>query len=372
MEDSIVIIVIAQVLGLISWLLLLYSYTKEDIDKLLFLQIFVAVFDVASYLLLGADAGMLICLIELIKSILYYKTDKDKMIFWFGIIFYFIIGLLTIDHWYACLPVIASLIDSYGTARDSKSANIASIISNILWVVYDLIILSYIGAVTDAIVIVCNISVLVLGYSRLLKISKFRIIKCYYLNRKTIDKIYNLDLKNYGNNNIWDKDYQMDVYKKNNDSLLEIKYKHDFVGYINYLNITFDLYENLKRKRTMPSKIDLDNIIEFKRNKKSYIVIESVNIEEKYEKDQAIELIDKKIKFFLRIKNSRKIYIHGIIAYAYTDFEKQLYEYIGFNRLKELDDNIILYEMEVDNIKKIINKIDIEKTIQQGDDNNGV
>ena len=86
MEESLVIVIRAQVLGLISWLLLLYSYTKEDIDKLLYLQIFVAVFDVASYLLLGADAGMLICLIELIKSILYYKTDKDKMIFWFGII----------------------------------------------------------------------------------------------------------------------------------------------------------------------------------------------------------------------------------------------------------------------------------------------
>ena len=66
MDTTLIIIIIAQVLGLISWLLLLYSYTREDIDDLLYLQIFVAFFDVASYLLLGADAGMLICLIELI------------------------------------------------------------------------------------------------------------------------------------------------------------------------------------------------------------------------------------------------------------------------------------------------------------------
>ncbi len=354
MEDSLVIVIIAQVLGLISWLLLLYSYTKEDIDKLLYLQIFVAVFDVASYLLLGADAGMLICLIELVKSILYYKTDKDKMIFWIGIIFYFLIGLLTIDHWFACLPVLASLIDSYGTARDSKSANIASIVSNLLWVFYDVIILSYVGAVTDGIVIVCNISVLLLGYSRLLKISKFRIVKCNYLNKKTIDNIYNIDVKKFGIENVWDKNYQKQIYEKNNDSLLEIKYKHNFVGYINYLNITPELYENLKRKRTMPTKLDLDSIIEFKRNKKSYVLIESINLEPQYEKDQTIEAIDKKLKYLLRIKRSRKIYIHGIIAYGFTDFEKQLYNQIGFKNIKELDDNIILYELESDDIKGIL------------------
>ena len=138
-------VIIAQILGLISWLLLLYSYTKEDIDELLYLQIFVAVFDVASYLLLGADAGMLICLVELIKTVLYYKTDKDRMIFWIGVVCYALIGMLTIDHWFACLPVLGSIIDSYGCSRDSKTANIASIISNALWVAYDIIILSFIG-----------------------------------------------------------------------------------------------------------------------------------------------------------------------------------------------------------------------------------
>ena len=354
MEPSFTIIVIAQILGLISWLLLLYSYTKEEINDLLFLQIFVAVFDVASYLLLGADAGMLICLVELIKTILYYKTDKDRLIFWIGLICYTLIGLLTIDHWFAILPVLGSIIDSYGTSKDSKSANIASIISNALWVAYDLIILSYIGALTDAIVIICNISVLVFGFSRVLRISKFRIIKYTYLTRKTIDEIYNLDLKNFGENNLWDKNYQMDIYRRNRDSMFIIKYKHNFVGYINYLNIIPEEYESLKRKRTMPELFDLDTIYPFRRNRKSYLIIESINIEKKYEREEAIVLIDKKFRSFLRLKHSRKIFIHGILGYGFTDFEKQVYECIGFNKVKDLEDNITLYELDEDSIKRCL------------------
>lgn len=353
MNTGLIILIVAQFLGLISWILLLYSYTKEDIDDLLFLQIFVAVFDVASYLLLGADAGMLICLVELIKTILYYKTDKDRLIFWIGVVFYALIGLLTIDHIYACLPVLGSLIDAYGTSRDSKSANVASIISNIMWVAYDLIILSYIGALTDFVVIVCNISVLFLGYSRLLRISKFRIVKCNYLNKRTIDKIYDLDLKNFGEDNLWDKKYQKNIYIRNSDSMFLIKYKYDFVGYINYLNIIPDEFEALKRKRTMPDLFNLNSIIEFKKNKKSYIVIESINIKQQYEKEQCQELIDKKIKSFIKLKRNRKIYIHGVLGYGLTDFEKQTFEYMGFNKVKELDDNITLYELDEEAIKKI-------------------
>ena len=354
MEPSFTVIVIAQILGLISWLLLLYSYTKEEINDLLFLQIFVAVFDVASYLLLGADAGMLICLVELIKTILYYKTDKDRLIFWIGLICYILIGFLTIDHWFAILPVLGSVIDSYGTSKDSKSANIASIVSNILWVIYDLIILSYIGALTDAIVIACNVGVLFLGYSRLLRIHKFRIIKYSYLSKKTIDNIYNLDLKNFGENNIWDKNYQMDVYRKNNDSIFIIKYKHSFVGYINFLNIIPEEYEKIKRKRTMPDMYDLDTIVPFKRNRKSYILVESINIEKQYEREEAIVLIDKKFRSFLRLKHSRNIYIHGILGYGFTDFEKQVYECIGFKKVKDLSDNETLYELDRESIKRCL------------------
>ena len=312
MDFNLIIVIIAQVFGIISWLLLLYSYTKEDIDKLLYIQILVCLFDVISYLLLGADAGLLICLVELIKTILYYKTDKDRLIFRIGLVFYILISFLTVKSWITILPVLGSIIDSFGVSKDSKSANICSIISNTLWTIYDILILSYIGALNDVVVIICNISVLFLGYSRIMHIHKFRIVKYNYLTNRVIDKIYNLDKKTFGEENTWDKDYQRIIYNKNNDSLFMIKYKHDIVGYLNYLNV----------------------------------------VEDEYEKDETIELINKKLKSFIKLKHKRRVYISSILVLATSTFEKDLCERLSLNKYKELEDNTYLYELTEDQIKK--------------------
>ena len=352
MDISLIIIIVAQIFGIISWLLLLFSYTREDIDELLFVQIGVCAFDVISYLMLGADAGLLICIVELVKTFLYYKTDKDKEIFIVSIFIYLLIGLLTIRHWYACLPVIGSLLDSFGASRDSKTANICSIVSNSLWTIYDILILSYIGAFNDIVVVLCNISVLFLGYSRLMHISKFRIVKYGYLTKKTIKKIQDLDAKNFGKENTWDYDYQKAVYRKNQDSLFVIKYKHELAGYLNYINVIPEEYERLRKARKMPEKLDLDKIIPFKSNKKTYLIFESINVKKEYEKDQTINLICRKIASFIKQKQRQRIYIHGILGYAMTEFEENVYISLGFRKVKELDERIILYELPEDDIKE--------------------
>ncbi len=353
MEIGLIIFIIAQVFGIISWLLLIYSYTREDIDKLLFVQILVCLFDFISYLLLGADAGLFICLIELLKTIFYYKSNKDHIIFCFCLVAYLVVGLFSIRHWFAILPVLGSIIDSFGTSKDSKTANICSIISNTLWTIYDILILSYIGAFNDIVVVICNILILFRGYSRLMKISKFRIIKTNYLTKKNIDDIFDLDKKNYGVDNTWDKNYQLDVFKRNKDSFFIIKYKHDLVGYINYLNITFDEFEKMKRRKVYPDYLDESQIIPFKANKKTYILIESINIKPEFDKEETIELINKKLHNFIKLKRRQRIYIHGLLGIGLTSFQKELYEKIGFNKIKKYKDNINLYELPYEVIYKI-------------------
>lgn len=346
MSMGLVMFIIAQVFAVISMILLLYSYTREDIDELLYFQILVSVFEITSYFLLGADAGLLICLIELVKTYLYYKTDKDNIIFNISIVLYILVGLLVFKHWFAVLPVLGSIIDSYGTSRSSKAANICSILSNILWIVYDIIILSYVGALNDALVIACNILVLTTGYSKLMRISKFRIVKTRYLSKKARKEIYELDQKNYGENNLWDKEYQYRLFKKNKDSFFLIIYKHTVVGYINYFNVDYEEYERIKKIRKYSNYIDEDKIKPFIPNRKSYIVIESINIRSSYEKDETIKLISKRIKYFIKDKYRKRIYIHGILGIALTDFEKKVFDDAYFNKVKDLEDNITLYELD--------------------------
>ena len=350
------IFIAAQICTAIGWGFLVFSYTREDIDDLLKAQIAVCVFDIAAYILLGADAGLLICFFELVKTILYYKTNKDKLIFWLSLIVYTVIAILTVREWFAILPILGSAIDSFGASRDSKTANICSIISNTLWAIYDVMILSYVGALGDSAVVLCNIGVLLFGYSRLMHISKLRVVKYSYLSSKTLNKIHDLDEKNFGADNSWDKEYQLKAYKKNDDSFFAIKYKHDLVSYINYFNLEPEEYEHLKRVRKMPERVNLDKVIEFKMRRKAYVFIESVNVRKEYEKEQTTELIRKKLASFVKAKWRQQVYIHGLLGYAMSDYEKELYQSIGFTKVKVFEDESALFELEESKIKRFLLK----------------
>ena len=176
-------------------------------------------------------------------------------------------------------------------------------------------------------------------------ISKFRIVKYNHLTKKTIDKIYNLDKKNYGEEKTWDKEYQKDIYNKNTDSLFIVTYKHELVGYINYLNIEKEEYERLKKIRKLPNILDLNKIIKFKKNRKNYLLIESINIKKEYEKEKTIELIHKKIKSFINKKYRQNVLINSILFFATSNFEKEICEYMKLNKIKKLDDNTYIYEL---------------------------
>ena len=54
------------------------------------------------------------------------------------------------------------------------------------------------------------------------------------------------------------------------------------------------------------------------------------------------------------MKKNRKIYIHGIIGYAITNFENEVYKNLNFNKVKDLKDNITLYELDDEDIKKYL------------------
>ena len=197
--------ILAQIFAILGWLFLLYSYYKDDIQKLLRIQILAAIFDTLSYLLLGADAGILICAFELIKSILYYKTDKDNFIFLATLPIYAIIA------WFSCndeglvalLPVIGSIIDGFVLTRNKTVATIGSIVASILWIIYDILILAYSAAFTDSVLVISNIFVLFLGYSRILHIDKLHIVRCRYLSRRICANIIALDRDNYAEEYLW-------------------------------------------------------------------------------------------------------------------------------------------------------------------------
>jgi hypothetical protein len=110
--------------------------------------------------LLGAYSGLFICIFEVFRDSLYYKTDKDDIIFIVSVPIYILYGLITYSGLVELLPIFSSTIDGYTLTKKKKIVVFGAIVSYTIWVIYDLAVKSYSGALTDGIVVLSNLSIL--------------------------------------------------------------------------------------------------------------------------------------------------------------------------------------------------------------------
>ncbi len=153
-----------QLIGVIAWLLIVISYYRKNTDKILFVQVISNVLWCLHYFLLAAWSGLFICVFEFLRDALYYKTDQDDYIFLGSVPIYIIYGILSYTTIIELLPVFSSTIDGYTLTKKKKIVVFGAIISYTLWLIYDLSSKSYSGAVTDAIVVVSNLSILLFNF----------------------------------------------------------------------------------------------------------------------------------------------------------------------------------------------------------------
>lgn len=363
-----ILVVLAQVAAIIGWLLLVYSYYKNDIDELLFVQIISSIFYCISYFLLGATSGLIVCFIELLKCIGYYKTDKDEFIFLITLPIYILISIFTYDGFISLLPIIGSLIDGFSLTKNKNVATIGSIMSNMLWLIYDIIILAFVAALTDGVLVVSNCLLLLFGYSRLIKSNKLTIILSRGFNKNIHKAIQNLDVNNYGEEYTWSFDYEKNINNKNNDSMLIIKYNNNIVGYLNYFVLNESEYLKIINSEEIVKEYDLNNIIKYRKNRKNYLVIDSINIKSQFQNHVSIDLIIKKLKKIIRKKHNEGYKIESIISVAFNKFEENVLKQAGFDKYKEYSNKETLYVIDRKNIEDIylknMNKKNDYKTYQ--------
>lgn len=159
--------IIAQIVGIIAWIILNLSYHRKTTNKILVFQITGNVFFCLHYLMLGAYSGLFICFIETLFDFGYYKTDKDKLLYVISVPVRIIGGLLTYRTVVDTLPICASLLDGYCLTKKKKVVVIGAIITYMLWVIYDICVLSLSGAITDGIIMMNNIIIFLFKYRTL-------------------------------------------------------------------------------------------------------------------------------------------------------------------------------------------------------------
>lgn len=340
--------VVAQILAVIGWFFLIYSYYKDDIHELLRMQIIACSFETASYLVLGAYAGVFACLLDLIKAVLYYKTDKKTAVFFGTLPFYIILAVFSIQSEgpIALLPAIGGVIDGFVLTRSKTTATIGSIIASTLWVIYDFIVFAYAAAAADIVLITSNFFVLFLGYSRIQHIDRLHVVKCQYLTRHLSINILNLDKKNYPAEYLWSVDRQRDLFKLNPDSIMLIRNKKHIIGYLNYLTITEEAYKHYKRALQFYRDVSPESITVMKRRRKNYLLIESICVDKSYDSEKMANFISRHFRTFLRNRHKQGYNVHGIISVAISNFEQEFLESAQFAHIKDYKGGEALYELD--------------------------
>ena len=154
-----------------------------------------------------------------------------------------------------------------------------------------------------------------------------------------IDDIITLDDDFYDQAYLWNNDYQRKVYDRNHDSFIAVSLDNKLVGYINYLSITKELYNQMKESNEIVDDFKLEDIIPF--GDEIYLTVNSIVILKEHQDGEVIKLINN--EFLKKINN---LSIKGINTIAISPDGNKWAQNMGFTLYKKLDDGNTLYVKE--------------------------
>lgn len=337
------VFILAQAFGILAWLLMVVSYYRKNTNKILFVQLLAIICYCLNYVFLGAYTGMIIIIFELIRDYAYYKSDKDDYIFAFSLPFYLVLAYFSKNELIELIPIAASILEGFTFTKKKGVVVTGALVVYTMWIVYDLKVMSYTGAITDAIIVLSNAFIIARYFVIRKKVDKFRIYSHHIMDDGMFNEISKLDKEVYPKDFLWKSDYQKKLYDKNKDTFSLIKYKKDLVGYINYLVITEDEYEKIINSKKIVINYDSDDIVKYHKNKGNYVVIDSIVVDEKYYNKKTVKLFNKAIKKYFAQKRKEGYLVNNIIAIGTTDFEKSVLDNSMLKNKKKLKNKNILY-----------------------------
>lgn len=157
--------VLVQSIGVIAWLFIFVSFYRKNTDKILIFQVIASLLYCVHYYFLEAYSGLLMCALAAIFDYAYYKTDKDKYLYWVSIPLRIMCGMFSYKTIIDVLPIIASLLDGYILTKEKKIVVFGAIIYYSLWVIYNIFVGSYSGVITDMILVLSNLGILLFNYN---------------------------------------------------------------------------------------------------------------------------------------------------------------------------------------------------------------
>lgn len=155
--------IIAQIFGLLGAISMLLSSWQKTRKKVLALITIDSIFYFIQYILLGALSGALSNIIGIIRTTLFMSKEKYKIlqkdaILYLIITLYIIIGIFSYNGIISTFPVIVSILYSIILWHDNvKTIRIGSAIMILSWVIYNIGVGAYVGALIETILFISSL-----------------------------------------------------------------------------------------------------------------------------------------------------------------------------------------------------------------------
>ena len=154
------IFIIAQTIGFIAFFFSLLAYHKNKKEKILGNMIISNSLNLIHYVLLGALSGGAIKVIAILRDITIisknkYKILSSKLVLSLFVISYIVIGIVFYSSIWSILPILSALIYTIPLWNGNELViKKAAYLSRILWLVYNIVVLSISGIVADTVFII--------------------------------------------------------------------------------------------------------------------------------------------------------------------------------------------------------------------------
>lgn len=162
--------IVSQIFTIIMYALMSLTYYLKDRKSILIVSFLSMIANGLAYLLLHAWSGMAMCIIAIIRNIVFIIDEnkngkKDKMVKLDIIVLIavyiscIISGIFTYEGALSLLSVFATMMYTYSVCqKDTKIYKLLGIPVGILWVIYNTYVKSIFGIILEGILLICSIS----------------------------------------------------------------------------------------------------------------------------------------------------------------------------------------------------------------------
>lgn len=160
--------IISQIFTIMMYVLLALTYYAKNRKTVLIISFLSLIANGVAYILLNAYTGLAMCVVALIRNILFLVDErkhgkkeqiekKDIMILIVLYVITIISVFFTYDGLFSLLSVFATMLYTYSVwQKKTKIYKLLGIPIGILWILYNIYVKSIFGIILEAILLICS------------------------------------------------------------------------------------------------------------------------------------------------------------------------------------------------------------------------